>query len=205
MPNLDFYATIEDHKTILNYLFEAKDCEVYELSSDPEKPLNQFFSTDEVLNEFNRTHTNGKKLSSIYLQIFVSDCGYEFKPTKVILNPEKCNGFTYRFSADQFGLIQLYLEAPTKKGLKNSHTNHNTKERAKKWARTQAEVADVESCDFNKITKFSSELNRFIRKTSLAKLTSKPVLPGAFELWNSKMSLHPYLPNEAEIQLNIKN
>ncbi len=201
MSNCDFYATIEDHELILNQLFEENNCEIYELSSDFEKPLKQFSNTEEVLAEFSRSYPNGKKWPSVYLQIYVVDCGFKFTPNKVALSPEKCEGFKYRYNADNFGLIQLYLEAPTKKGLSNSHTNHNTRKRAERWARTPEEIIEIESCDFSKISQFSSKLNRFIIKNSVAKVSSRPVLSGALGLWNEGINLNPYLPSETKIEL----
>ena len=57
-----------------------------------------------------------------------------------MLDPEKCNGFKYRYNADGYGLVQLYLEVPTENILSNSHTNHNTKKRAEKRATTKEEI-----------------------------------------------------------------
>jgi len=201
MPNCDFYSTIEDHELILNHIFERNDCEIYELASDFEKPLKQFYSASEVLAEFNRTYQNGNKWTSVYLKIYVLGSGFKFKPTKVSLNAEKCGGFEYRYSAKHLGLIQLYLESSTDSGLKNSHTNHINKKRAEKCARTPEEAEEVALCDFNKITKYSSMLNRFIRKKSVAKVSSRSILSGAYELWEKGIALHPYSPSDTKIEI----
>jgi len=200
MPNCDFYATLKDHEEILNILFEESGCEIYETASDYEKPLKQFFNTSEILSEFNRTYPNGNKWSSVELHIYVLDCGFKFTTDKIKLNPEACDGFEYRYSAKGLGLIQLYLEIPSNKGLRNSHTNHNTKKRALNWARTPEEIVDIELCDYKKITQFSSKLNRLIRKNALGKISSRPVLPGALEVWNKGVSLNPYSPNDTKIK-----
>ena len=82
MPNCDFYSNIEDPKIILNKLFEENECEIYELASEPEKSLKQFYNTEQVLNEFNRCYTNGKNgLQSIY--------NYTFQEVVLNLNLEK--------------------------------------------------------------------------------------------------------------------
>ena len=201
MPNCDYYATIEDHKVILDHLFEENECEIYELSSDFEKSLKQFHNTKEVLDEFNREYPNGKKWTTVHLQLFVLEAGFDFKPRKIVLNPKKCNGYKYRYGADQIGLIQLYLEIPNKNGLKNSHTNHNSEKRALKWAKTTNEVAEVNACDFIKITKFSSKLNLYIKKKAVAKISSRVILPGALDIWNENKNLIPYSPNEIEVEL----
>ena len=201
MPNCDFYGTFEDHQMILDFLFEENQCEIYELYSEFEKPLKQFFNSSDVLKEFDRSYANGKKISSVYLQLNVLDSGPKFIPSKIKLNPEKCEGFKYRFSADGYGLVQLYLEIPSNNSLNSSHTNHNTHKRAEKWASSTKEKEEVASYDFNKITKFSSKLNRFIRKISVGKLLSMPVLPTAYKLWETSIKFSPFEPGKYEITM----
>ena len=74
MPNCDFYATPEDHRGILDWLFADRSCDVYELASDFEKPLRQFRSTDEVLQQFDRHHTSGDPWTSINMQLYLHGC-----------------------------------------------------------------------------------------------------------------------------------
>ena len=201
MPNCDFYGALEDHKLILDFLFEENECEIYELSSDFEKPLKQFFNSSEILKEFERHYINGKKINAVHLQLNVLGCGLEFVPRLVELNPSKCDGFKFRYNADGYSLVQLYLEIADNNSLSNSHTNHNTQKRAEKWARSTKEKKEVASCDFNKITKFSSKLNRFIRKVSVGKLSSRPVLPYAYELWQNGVNFGPFNSNQHEIEI----
>lgn len=201
MPNCDFYATLEDHKILLDKLFFENECEVFELSSDYEKPLKQFTTSEQVLNEFNRHWPNGEKWTSVYLQLNILNCGSELIPKKVNLNPDKCDGFTYRYTAEGLGLVQVYLQIPVDMSLSNSHTNHNSRKRAEAWAKTEDAKTDVAKCNFEKITKFSSKLNRIIQQNSVAKLSSRPVLPGAYELWNKGVSLGPYKNGQHEIIL----
>ena len=69
MPNCDFYATLEDHELLLDWLFDERACKVFELSSDFEQPLKEFGPTAEVLSQFERTHKSGKKWDAVYLQL----------------------------------------------------------------------------------------------------------------------------------------
>lgn len=111
--------------------------------------------------------------------LYVIGAGPQFTPRKIVLDPAKCNGATFRYGAEGWGLVQLYLSGPTTNGLQLSHTNHNTQKRAEAWQLTIPELGPVEAWDFKKITAFSSRLNREIRKRSVTKLGSYPVLPGA--------------------------
>ncbi|MCL2310126.1 MAG: hypothetical protein FWC42_07630 [Proteobacteria bacterium] len=201
MPNCDFYATLADHERLLRWLFADGACHVFELNSDVEQPLKQFHSADEVLSQFNRTHPTGEKRDTVYLQLYVQGASPPFVPRRVRLNPETCNGATFRYTAEGWGLIQLYLGTVTARGLNNSHTNHNSQKRAEAWVSTIPEMGNVGAWDFKKISAFSSYLNQQIKKFSVAKICSRPILPGALEPWREGVSLLPYSHEKATVTL----
>ncbi len=191
MPNCDFYATPDDHEGILSWLFAEKMCHVYKLASDYERPLQRFYSSAEVLAQFDRTYSNGEKWKCVTLQLYVLGTGSEFTPRRVPLNPKYCHGTTFRYAADDWGLVQLYLGTLTRNGLGKSHTNHNTQVRAKAWESVVNNLSSVDSWDFKTVTAFSSRLNREIRKRSSEKHGSCAVLPGALKLLQSGIALLP--------------
>lgn len=192
MPNCDFYADLNDQEELLNWLFAEQSCEVYELASSFEQPLQRFATASEVLSQFDRTYVTGRKWDTVHLQLYVIGSGPKFSPKKVALDPAHCNGATYRYGAEGWGLVQLYLGGPSPSGLQPSHTNHNTQTRAEAWQSTLPDMGPVEAWDFKRITAFSSRLNREIRKRSIAKLGSHPVLPGASVRWREGCALSPY-------------
>lgn len=201
MPNCDFYATLEDHEPLLAWLFAEGTCEVYELSSDFEQPLRRFTSPAEVLSQFDRRYANAKPWHSVYLQLYVPGAGPPFVPRRVSLDPAACDGATYRYRAEGWGLVQLYLSVSDGASLASSHTNHNSQLRAQKWAPVCDDEPGPDAWDFARITSFSSRLNRQIRKAGVAKIESRVVLPGALKLWNSRVSLAPYQPGKHSLQL----
>ncbi len=202
MPNCDFYATEHDHEQVLDWLFAEGSCRVFELYSQSETPLQEFHSPSEVLAQFERVYRGGTPWHTVYLQLYVIGAGPPFAPTRIRLDPEKCDGATFRYRANGLGLIQLYLAKATPEGLQASHTNHHSAAGARASAGL-VEVSDtVEGWDFKKITAFSSRLNRYIRKLGVAKLESRAVLPGALALWNERVPLRPYTHEESELRLN---
>jgi hypothetical protein len=194
MPNCDFYGTPGDHEPILDWLLREGTCEIYEMYSDFEKPLKQFSSSAEVLRQF-ETH------KVVHLQLLVLGASPVFKPRRITLNPSKCDGATFRYTSDGWGLVQLYLTSPVAKGLDNSHTNHNTQKRAEKWANTVKDIGKVNDWNFKKITSFSSKLNRQINTLGVGKIKSRSVLPGALRLWNKGVPLFPYQPSALKVEL----
>jgi hypothetical protein len=194
MPNCDFYATPEDHESVLAWLFAKGACDVYELASSYEQPLKRFESSAEVLRQFERRHSTGELWHTVALQLYVLGSGPPFSARRIRLDPTACDEATFRFTAEGWGLVQLYLSAPYGDRLENSHTNHNSKTRAETWAPIYGVDPGPDAWDFARITAFSSRLNRQIRRKGVAKIGSRAVLPGALKLWERGTSLAPYLP-----------
>jgi hypothetical protein len=202
MPNCDFYATIDDHRELLDWLFSESTCDVYESYSDFGTDLMKFSSPSEVLAQFERRYETGEKWKSVELQLYVSGAGPTFQPRRVAVNPKFCNGATYRYAAEGWGLVQLYLSRPTQDGLDGSHTNHFTQKGAAAKAATEEARADVDCWDFKRITAFSSRLNRQIRRLSVGKLNSRPVLAGGLAIWESGCSLRPFEAAQSLVTLH---
>lgn len=202
MPNCDFYAIPEDHERLLHWLFGEGACRVFELSSDFEQPLKEFRSVGDVLSQFDRTYSTGKKWATVHLQLYVLGACPPFVPRRVQLNPNACDGATFRYAADGWGLVQLYLAAANSRGLDNSHTNHGSQKRAEAWAPIIPAMQDVDLWDFKKINSFSSRLNRQIKKLSVAKIGSRPILSGALKLWQEGVSLLPYHHDNSKVILH---
>ncbi len=170
-------------------------CFIYELYSVGENPLRRFTSAPEIMEEFKRTYTNGLPWHSVHLALYVSDAGPMPVPRRIDIRPESqasC-GFRYRYAMEGFGLVQLDLSVPrdNRRFLDNSHTNHYSQKRAEESAAHNA-IGSLDEWDFKRITSFSSRLNREIRKRAVAKLGSRPVLPGAFAEWKSGGDLNGF-------------
>jgi hypothetical protein len=201
MPNCNFYGVLDDHAALLDWLFAGASCHIYELASAPEQPLRQFQSTDEVLCQFDRCYPNGKPWSTVYLQLYVRGASPSFTPRRIELNPDACDGATFRYNAEGWGLVQLYLGAERADYVSSSHTNHNSEKRAQIWYPTTKLEPGPDAWDFRAITAFSSRLNNHIRKQAVGKLGSTAVLPGAFALWEQGKSLSPYQPGRDILQV----
>jgi len=203
MPNCDFYATIDDHKELLDWLFAEGTCDVYESYSDFESELKKFSSTSEVLDCFEKTYRTGEKWKSVELKIYVLGAGPTFIPRRFSVDPQCCDGATYRYTALGWGLIQLYLHRATQDGLESSHTNHFTKKGVMAKAMTEEDCLNIDSWDFKKITAFSSRLNRQIKKVSVGKLNSRPVLAGGLKVWESGGLLWPFKHSDSSVTLKV--
>lgn len=192
MPNCNFFGSREDHAGLLKWLYDEGTCEVHELASAYGQPLRCFRSAQEVDALFDERYPTGDKVRAVHLQLYVLGAGPPFVPTRVSINPESCGGATFRYSAEGWGLVQFYLSTVWRGELEYSHTNHFTQAGAGAWAPVRQEVPDVPDWDFKRITSFSSRLNREIKKRSVGKIGSSPVLRGALDLWKQGVPLAPY-------------
>jgi len=182
MPNCDFYAAGMDHRAILDFLLTRGECDIYELASRFEQPLRRFRALDDFEEHFAIADWRAGSSVSMLLQLHAHGSGPPFLARRVDLNPESCGGATFRYSAEGWGLVQLYLERPRASGLRNSHTNHNSEKRAAAWSDTLARLGSPADWDFARVSSFSGRLNRFIRSLAVGKSGARVILPQAAAL-----------------------
>ena len=181
MPNCDFFACGDDHRVILQHIFDNLPCRMFELSSRFDTELAEFSSLEDIENHFEIEDWSANEHSTLLLTLYAANAGGALRFSRTILDSSQCDGATFQYSCDGWGLIQLYLESPQHGSLRNSHTNHNSEKRARDWASTYPELGDPAEWDWAAVASFSRKLNRFIRKCGVSKFGSRAVLPDAFE------------------------
>ncbi|EMO41188.1 hypothetical protein LEP1GSC186_3011 [Leptospira noguchii serovar Autumnalis str. ZUN142] len=193
MPSCSWYGTLKDHIEILNYLFQKKNCSIYESYSDFEKPIRIFSNVEEIIQEF--------QSNTIFLNIYVQGSGPKFKARKILLDPKKCNGAKYRFSSDGWGMIQLHLSTNIRNRLCSSYTNHNTLKRAEKWEKFYKDLDSPSQWNFDSVIQFSNQFIRKIKSQTYAKIGSRIVTKNAFLLWENGYFLDIYQKEKDTIQV----
>ncbi len=111
----EFYATIEDKKLILDFIFNETNYQVYDHYSSVGQELKQYFSTEQILKNFDLN--NGGQYATCFGLWNPLD-GTKNIIRKINLNPEVCDGYTFRFSSDGWGVQRLYLG-----GIQNEYLN----------------------------------------------------------------------------------
>ena len=186
MPNCDFFACGDDHRVILEHIFDNLPCRIFELSSRFDSELAEFASLADIERHFGIDNWSRNEHRSLLLTIYAADANGSLNFRRIALDSTKCDGATFRYSCDGWGLIQLYLESPRKGGLRNSHTNHNSEKRAGNWSPTYPEMGDPADWNWAAVNSFSRKLNRFIRKCGVHKIGSRVVLPCASEFMETE-------------------
>ena len=113
----DFYGTKEDKKLILDFIFSETNYQVFDHYSDCGKELNQYFSTDEILKKFDLE--NGRQYA-VTLGLWNSLDGTKNIVRRIELNPQKCDGHTFRYSSVGWGIQRLYFG-----GIQNGYLNQS--------------------------------------------------------------------------------
>ena len=155
MPRIRFYATKEDLTLLFENMFSELGLSAYEMYSDFGEPLRRFQTVTELSGHF-RFCSKG-----CYFVWWDAESMPPRRPKKLELDPEQCDGHTFRFWAE-FALLQVET------GLKRSNMLTPSQFRLMvNWQRFNGK--------FNK-------LRRFIERSSVGKVDGCLVMPGAYEL-----------------------
>jgi hypothetical protein len=176
----DFFADKADKLEILEFIFKDTDLHVYDLSSAYGQEICQYKTVDEVSSKFDLD--NGDKFA-VTFQLWSPR--HKGKPLfrKIDLDPKRCNGHTFRYSTEGWGLIQLYFGGLKNNELKHSHIGHFNEKGALKWDETNNVNGLVSSWDWTEIQATSRKLKYQIHnKLATRKIGSFGVLSGADKL-----------------------
>jgi len=176
----DFFADKADKLEILDFIFKGTDLLVYDLSSPFGQDISQYKTVDEISSKFDLD--NGNKFATTF-QLWTPR--HKGKPIfkKIDLDPKHCNGHTFRYSTEGWGLIQLYFGGLKNNELNQSHIGHFNEKGALKREETNKVSGLVSLWDWTEIQITSRKLKNHIHnKLATRKIGSFGVLSGADKL-----------------------
>lgn len=169
MANLNFYATSDDQRDLIRFLFAETDVVIYELSSQFDHEAREFRS----LSELEACFSLGDYRAA-YLQLWSP--AVMARPVFRRIELTNVPGHSFRYAVDGAGLIRLYLDGLKDGVLHHTHYGH--------WNEAGARERSTHSandCDWGALKNLSGRIQRHIRgKLSVAKLHARPVLRNAF-------------------------
>jgi hypothetical protein len=175
--NYDFFADKSDKINLLDFIFKETDLKVFDHASLAGQEITEYKSSAEIESKFDLK--NGGSLSQTF-QLWTSRFGNNIIFRKVELNPKYCNGHTYRYSTDGWGLIQLYFGGQKDNILFHSHTGHFNEKGALKWEDNYPENGKVNKWNWKEIKQISGKLkNQLHNKNAVRKIGSYGILAGA--------------------------
>ncbi len=173
----DFFANDADKITILEFIFKQTDLKVFDSYSAYGEEIVEYKNIDQISSNFD--------LVTGVLAFNLWDPKHKghvlFR--KVNLDPKRCNGYTFRFSTNGWGLIQLQFGGLTSNDLYKSHIGHFNEKGASKWEGISSFNGDVNQWDWLAIQKTSRNLKYYIsNKLATRKVGGFGILPGADSL-----------------------
>lgn len=173
----DFFAAETDKIDLLNFIFEETDLQIFELSSPYGQNINEYKSVNEITTKFD-LQTGGK--FALTFQMWSPRFKSEPVFRKVDLNPRYCQGHTFRYTTEGWGLIQLYFGGIENNILSLSHIGHFNQKGALDRETTNLSNGKVSNWDWPEIEKTSRKLKYQIHsKFSVKKIGPNGVLKGA--------------------------
>lgn len=178
--NYDFFANKSDKIKVFDLIFNYTELQVFDLGSPYGQEINQYKSTAEIANRFDLE--NGRD-SATTLNLWAPNFDGSILFRKVELDPKRCNGYTYRYRSEGWGLIQLYLGGITDNILFHSHIGHFNEKGALKWENTDDEKGKVNLWNWKAIEQTSRKLKYQIHnKMSVKQIGSYGIMQGADDL-----------------------
>lgn len=167
-----FFATADDLKDLLGFVFAEPGLVVYEAYSRPDQPLRTFHKLPQLLDAFpdlGREH--------VLLRIWSKSVGAPPEPRRFELNPEAVPGFSHRHVIEDMALMQIDLPKQDEPFMRHATLSHFNEAGAKaKFGEAAA------AYDWAALRKASGRIQRHIsRHLAVAKVANIDVLPGAME------------------------
>ncbi len=183
----DFFAANSDKINLLNFIFKETDLKVFDLASPYGQEISEYKSTDEIMLKYG---FESEISYPVKFQLWTPRFGGKILFRKVVLNPKHCDGHTFCYSSDGWGLIQLYFEGQKDNLLLHSHIGHFNERGALKWEDSNHFNGRVEQWNWEEIERTSRQLKNHIHsKMSVQKIGGYGILPGACELINEGLKL----------------
>jgi hypothetical protein len=176
LASLDFFAARTDHKVLIDFLFGSTDARVFESYSEYGQELREFRSFDELAASYPvgvDEHGHG---TAVLLQLWSPSVMVDPEIERIALDARHCQGHTFRYRIEGWGLIQLYLGGVHGHIITASHFGHNSEKRARAWGH-------ADGVDWGALTKLSNRIQYHIRRRlAVARVPGRPVLREAYEL-----------------------
>lgn len=171
--NFQFYAEKNDRKFILDFIFNETNWEIYDLYSSYGEEIRRYTTLDEIEKKIE------KDKRSAHFNIYSPDFGGEVIFRKITLDPTHCNGHTFRYSTEGWGLIQLYFGKVWNERLEYSTIKHNSETRAINWYPTCPDMGNPDLWNWKEVSKVSRKLSYIIKKASINRAGGRYVMPDA--------------------------
>jgi hypothetical protein len=145
---------------IVNSIFQVPAI-AYEDYSDLDSDLKKYDSKESLLKAIDEANT--RNAHSANFAIYYPEAKGHFFKEKKSVNPEKCNGASYRYIASGWGLVHLQIDL-RKKPIVKVRVAVNTATRAETWSATSPEFKDPSLWDWKYVEKQTRRIIRVLKQ-----------------------------------------
>lgn len=156
----DFFADESDKIKILEFIFNQTDLQVFDLYSELGQNICKYENIEDITSKFDLKNGANPTLN---FNLWSPKHGGQIVFRKVKLDPKYCNGHTFRYATEGWGLIQLYFGGLKNNQLTKSHIGHFNEKGALKWASMGDFKGKVSDWDWKAIQVTSRKLKYHIQ------------------------------------------
>lgn len=142
-------------------IFAKPGASVAQAYSEPEQETLHFRSPAELCAYAARLEAEGA--SDVLLAVHYADMAGQFAPRRIVLDPAKCAGLTYRYVYEGWGVIRVYLRLSSGKGLA-SNVGANSRKRAEKWQAHYPAFGSPDAWNWDAVGRHERRLIRVLKK-----------------------------------------
>ena len=145
---------------IMKLAFQIGEVQIFESDSEMEEEIIEISNYENYLQYFQKAITEKKKF--IAFGLYYKEAKGEMKINRISLNPSFCNGKTYRYNIEGWGII--YVQLSLKEKDIECRIAVNTEKRAQKWEITNPELGSSESWNWKIVASKARKLIKELKK-----------------------------------------
>ena len=153
--------TLNAVEAVSTAIFEKGPPTVVEAYSAFGRPL-QYFAAAADLVEYAEARSK-EPHGAVHIGVHYADMAGRLKERRIALDPSKCDGHTYRYGCEGWGLIWVHIELSQSAKLQPS-ISANSEKRAMAWAKTYAEMDPPSTWNWSAVASHLRRLRRVLRK-----------------------------------------
>tara|TARA_R110002050_G_scaffold299550_2_gene465519 strand:+ start:31 stop:558 length:528 start_codon:yes stop_codon:yes gene_type:complete len=154
---------------LIEYILSDSKTEFYESYSEKEKEIVRIKTYSEFLKYFENSISENKK--HLGFGIYYPEAKGKFYINKIKLNPKYCNGKTYRYNTNGWGVIYVHLDLQKNENEIECRVSVNSKTRAQNWTSTNPEFGNPELWEWKIVESNARKIINRLKKLH----TTKPI------------------------------
>lgn len=144
----------------MELVFQIGAVQIFEQYSEMGEEIIQIADFEHFLTYYREAAIKEKK--HLAFSLYYQEAAGSFSVNKIVLNPKYCNGHTFRYRADGWGVIGVFIEI--NKSEIECRITVNSKKRAQNWAVINMDMGDPILWNWKVVESKARKLIRFLRK-----------------------------------------